>query len=218
MTRVLAVGSDVAMLVALAGGTLAKFSNEGAETFVSEIGPTDSAARDGRDSRGATTAAALGATWLGTSWVDGEDDGRALRDPVMDVIRQARPDVVLVSSAGAGGPISHSDTIFNAAYCSIIPNYSSPGGFDPASVRAPILLVDDPVSPAYQPDQYVDISGQWGQKQEALAAAGVEGDDPLRHFAETASRARGIQVQVDFAEGFKFECAWGRLRPHRVLP
>jgi hypothetical protein len=136
----------------------------------------------------------------------------------MDVIRQARPDVLLVSSVGARGAIPHSETIFHAAYCSIIPNYSSPAGLDPASVRAPILLVDDPVAPSYQPDHYVDVSAQWDQKLEALTAAGVEEDDPLRHLAETSSRARGIQVQVDFAEGFRFERAWGRLRPHQILP
>jgi LmbE family N-acetylglucosaminyl deacetylase len=218
VTRVLAVGSDVATLVAVAGGTLAKFVDGGAETFVSEIGPADGASQDGRDSRGSVTASTLGVTWLGTAWVDGHDDGRALRDPVMDVIRQAKPDVLLVSSIGTQGLVAHSETAFNAAYCSIIPNYSSPQGLDPASVRAPILLVDDPESPTYQPDQYVDISEQWAQKQEALEAAGVMEGSPLRHLAETSSRARGIQVQVDFAEAFTFERAWGRLRPHRVLP
>lgn len=218
MSRVLAVGSDVATLAALTGGTLLRFADSGVETFVFEIGPCGDAARDGRESRGSAASAALGATWLGTSWVDGEDDGRALRDPVMDVIRRARPDVLLVSSINATGSVTHLETVFNAAYCSIIPNYRSPAALEPAAVRAPILLADDPASPSYQPDQYVDISDQWGRKLDVLAAAGVTADDPLRHLAETSSRARGIQVQVEFAEGFRFELAWGRLRPHRVLP
>lgn len=216
--RVLAVASDVATLVALAGGTLVRLVDSGAETFITEIGPACDSEPPERDDRCAVAARALGATWLGTSWVDGEDDGRALRDPVMDVIRQAQPDVLLASSVGGCGSVAHAETVFNAAYCSIIPNYRSPTGLDPASVRAPILLVDDPASPSFQPDQYVDISDVWTQKLEALTAAGVSDGHPLRHLAETASRARGIQVQVPFAEGFKHELAWGRLRPHRLLP
>ena len=212
--RVLAVGSDIATLTALAGGTLVRLADGGGETFVTTIGPVG----EQRDDRAEGVADVLGATWLGTSSVDGLDDGLDLRDPVMDVIRSARPDVILVSSVGGQGPVDHAATVFNAAYCSIIPNYRSPSGLDPASVRAPVLRIDDPASPLYHPDQFVDISDVWARKLDALAAAGVGDDHPLRHLAETSSRVRGIQVQVPFAEGFRHELAWGRLRPHRLLP
>lgn len=218
MNRVLVIGSDVRSIVALVGGTLLKLADEGSETFVAEIAPISDDGGGTHDARGIATAAAIGATWLGTSWVDGEDDSHALRDPVMDVIRQARPDALIVSSVGVTGRVTHSETVFNAAYCSVIPNYRSPLGLDPATVRAPILLADDPYAPSYHPDQYVDISSLWARKVEALAAAGVRDDDQTRHLAETSSRARGIQVQVEFAEGFRFELAWGRLRPYRLLP
>lgn len=218
MTQFLVLGSDVCTIAAVAGGTLLKLADAGSETFIAEIASTMNGKSEARDARGSAMAAAAGATWLGASPVDGEDDGHGLRDPVMDVIRHASPDVVLVSSLGATGPVAHSDTAFNAAYCSIIPNYRSPSGLDPAKVRAPILLADDAYSPSYQPDQYVDISEVWERKVDLLVAAGIGDDDPIRHLAETASRARGIQVQVEFAEGFRFELVWGRLRPYRVLP
>jgi LmbE family N-acetylglucosaminyl deacetylase len=218
MSKFLVLGSDVATIFAVAGGTLLKLADAGSETFIAEIPPAANGEPEARDASGSALAAAAGATWLSSTPVDGEDDGRALRDPVMDVIRQASPDVVLVSSLGTKGSVAHSDTAFNAAYCSIIPNYRSPSGLDPAKVRAPILLADDPYSPSYQPDQYVDISELWERKVDLLIAAGISADHPTRHLAETSSRARGIQVQVDFAEGFRTELAWGRLRPYRVLP
>lgn len=136
----------------------------------------------------------------------------------MDVIRQARPDVILVSSVGGIGPVTHGENVFNAVYCAIIPNYRSPTGLDPAPVRAPLLHIDEPASVAFRPDQYVDIGETWERKIEALEAAGIGPDDPIRHLAETSSRARGIQVQVELAEAFRTEYAWGRLRAHRLLP
>jgi hypothetical protein len=40
----------------------------------------------------------------------------------------------------------------------------------------------------------------------------------LLNIAETQSRVRGLQCGVEFAEGFRREGAWGRLRPARLLP
>lgn len=218
MTCVLAVANETWALAALAGGTLAKFASH--EKFMAEVPyrPADRSPSD-RDRLGKAVAAAVGAKWLGTIALESEDDGRGVRDPVMDVIRRARPDVIIVPAAVGDERMPLAELVFNAAYCSTIPNYISPSGLEAASVRAPIFLMDSPFARDFQPDSYVDISGQWGVKVRALELCEEAGANAnIRHLAETTSRARGVQVQVEFAEAFRFERAWGRLRPYRLLP
>lgn len=218
MSRVLAFAHETSSLVALAGGTLAKYASLGGERFMAEVVYGASGSSVERDRLGETVAGVFGATWLGCVALDSEDDGRLVRDPVMDVIRRARPDVIIVPDDG-NEPKSLADLAFNAAYCSTIPNYISPTGLEAASVRAPILLMDKPFARDYQPDSYVDISEHWDAKVRALELceeAGASAD--IRHVAETSSRARGVQVQVEFAEAFRLERVWGRLRPYRLLP
>jgi LmbE family N-acetylglucosaminyl deacetylase len=213
LSRVLAIARDTGELVALAGGTLARLSGD-AEVFVAE------APRGTGDARaGQSVAAAVGAEWLGCVPFNGDDDGRALRDPVMDVIRQATPDLIIVSAPANGERMPLTEIVFNAAYCSTIPNYLSPTGLAPASVRAPIFATDQPHVASYAPDAYVDITEQWSSKLELIdlcAKNGAAGE--LQDLAEVVSRVRGIQVQVEFAEAFRIEQAWGRLRPYRLLP
>lgn len=215
MSRVLAIGRGTVELAALAGGTLAKLSGNDGALFIAEA-PTADAER--RNRAGDAVAAALGAEWLGSVTVDGDEDGRSVRDPVMDVIRRAKPDVIIVSAPDGDEWMPLSQLVFNAAYCSTIPNYLSPPGLEPASVRAPIIVMDQPRARDFAPDEYVDVTEQWPAKLELLdLCLDVAGED-LRDLAEVSSRARGIQVQVEFAEAFRIEHAWGRLRPYRILP
>jgi len=216
--RVLAIGRSTAELVALAGGTLAKLSAAGDELFVGEAPVAPAADADGRSATGEAVAAALGAEWLGSVVLEGDEDGRDVRDPVMDVIRRGRPDVILVSAPDGDEWMPLTEVVFNAAYCSTIPNYLSPTGLEPAAVRAPIVSLDRPRARDFTPDEYVDVTEQWPAKLELLELCGDAADDELRDLAEVSSRARGIQVQVEFAEAFQIERAWGRLRPYRLLP
>jgi len=219
MSRVLAFTHETSSLAALAGGTLAKFASLGGERFMAEVAYGAGGSSGERDRLGEAVAGAFGAKWLGCVALDSEDDGRPVRDPVMDVIRRARPDVIIVPAHDGSEPMSLAELVFNAAYCSTIPNYISPTGLEAASVRAPILLMDNPFARDYQPDSYVDISEHWDAKVRAVEfceEAGASAD--IRHMAETSSRARGVQVQVEFAEAFRFERVWGRLRPYRLLP
>jgi LmbE family N-acetylglucosaminyl deacetylase len=215
VTRVLAIGRSTGELVALAAGTLAKFAAANGELSLAEA---PAAASPSADAMGNAVASSLGAEWLGSVVVEGDEDGRAIRDPVMDVIRRARPDLILVTAPEAGEWMPLSELVFNAAYCSTIPNYLSPTGLDPASVRAPIVSLDRPQARDFHPDEYVDVTEQWPRKLELLDRCGDAAAEVLLDLAEVSSRARGIQVQVEFAEAFRIERAWGRLRPYRLLP
>jgi hypothetical protein len=219
VNRVLAIGRSTGELVALAGGTLARLGAGDAEVFVAEA-PRDAVDDAGQRTRiGQAVAARVRAEWLGAVPVEGDDDGRSVRDPVMDLVRHAKPDVILVSAPAAGERMPLAEVVFNAAYCSTIPNYLSPTGLAPASVRAPIFAIDQPYGAGYTPDEYVDITEQWPTKLELIDLCEENGAaEELRDVAEVVSRVRGIQVQVEFAEAFRIEQAWGRLRAHRLLP
>ena len=78
-----------------------------------------------RDRVGGAVASALGAEWLGSLQAEGDEDCRALRDPVTDALRRARPDAIIVSAPEAGEWMPLAELVFNAAYCSTIPNYLS---------------------------------------------------------------------------------------------
>lgn len=218
MSRVLAIARETGELAALAGGTLAKMSERNDELFIAEAPFASGASDDGaRDRAGAELAATVGATWLGSTSVASDHDGRPARDPLVDVIRTARPDLIVVPSPEFDGPLPLLELVFNAAYCSTIPNYISPGGLEAARTRAPMVTTDQPRSRNFQPDTYVDVTEQWPRKLEILDAAD-SGTNDLRELAETSSRMRGIQVQVEFAEAFLYKKVWGRLRPHRLFP
>jgi LmbE family N-acetylglucosaminyl deacetylase len=220
LTSVLAIARETSELAALTGGTLAKLADREGRRFIAEVRfPSPGVNSEARDRLGEGVAGAVAAEWLGSVAPEDEVDGRTLRDPVMDVIRRARPDIIIVSASDLAERLPLAELVFNAAYCSTIPNYLSPTGLEAASVRAPILMMDSPSERYYEPDSYVDISEQWPVKLGLLKLcndAGARSD--LTDLAEISSRARGVQVQVEFAEAFRFEPVWGRLRPYRVLP
>ena len=209
--RVLAIGRETPELAAFAGGTLGLLADRGDELYLAEVPAAPNGDGDGV---GPALAGALGAEWLGTLAVEGDEDCRALRDPVVDALRRARPDAILVSAPEPGEWMPLAELVFNAAYCSTIPNYVSAAGLEAASVRAQIYTLDHPHDHAALPEAYVDITERWDRKAELLERCGAEVAD----LAEVVSRARGVQVQVEFAEAFGIERAWGRLRARRWLP
>jgi LmbE family N-acetylglucosaminyl deacetylase len=213
--RVLAVGADPADLIAACGGTLAGYADNGVDVTAALVG------RPATDPGVERAFATLGArvTFAAAPRVA---DERPARDALMDVLRQARPDVIL-------GPAPRSTRarerrlatlVFGAAYCSCVPNYPSPAGVEASPVRAAILHMDPALSFASGTPQYVDIGAAWERKLAALEAlADGDGRDPdPRYVAETLARARGVQVQTEFAEAFGMEPTWGRLRTRRLLP
>jgi LmbE family N-acetylglucosaminyl deacetylase len=217
VSRVLAVGRGPADLVAFAGGTLARLAERGDAVALAAAADGQDAGVTTHDEVGAAVAEALGADWIGTAPVTSDEDGHAVRDPLMDVIRQAKPDVILAPSARAGDRLPLVELAFYAAYCSNIPNYRSPKSLESASIRAAIFGLDEPSAGDFLPDTYVDVCAHWPRKLALLELCGDAGAEILP-VAETVSRARGVQMQVEFAEAFRAKRVWGRLRPYPLLP
>jgi LmbE family N-acetylglucosaminyl deacetylase len=154
-------------------------------------------------------------------------DERMHRDLVMDFIRAAAPDLIITLAPVCAHPDHRitSRLVFNASYCSTIPNYPSPSGLPPYAVRAPIFYCDTVAGVDFHPEEYVDIVEVWDIKRKMIEChrSQVERMEGYRGvglpaMAETLSRLRGIQCGVEFAEAFRKENAWGRVRPGRLLP
>jgi LmbE family N-acetylglucosaminyl deacetylase len=212
--RVLAVGADPADLVAACGGTLAGYADNGVDVTVALVG------HPAVDPGVEKAFAVLGAR-VTVADVARVADERPARDALMDVLRQARPDVILGPAPQSTRAVERrlAALVFGAAYCSCVPNYPSLAGVDASPVRAAILHMDPALRFASGTPQYVDVGPMWDRKVAALDGlpAGVRDRAP-RYVAETLSRARGVQVQTEFAEAFGMEPTWGRMRTRRLLP
>jgi len=221
--RLLAIGVTPWDIIAYCGGTLALCAAAGDEVTIAPL----AGHRRGRGYAGAAQAAAdaVGARldYAGTTSLQ---DCRAARDELMDIIREANPDVMVSSSPNArsAGERAAAELIFNAAYGACVPNYPSPSGRDAVAVRAPILHMDSVALTDEDGLSFVDIGEAWPRKDDALGAFGSpDGDLPeeARHArwrGEVLSRARGVQVQTAWAEAFGQAQVWGRLTTRRLLP
>lgn len=217
--RVLAIGANPWDVIAYCGGTLARYAQRGDVVTVAPL-------LDASSGAGEAAAELLGAAYV-TDVLSGTtlDDVRTSRDEVMDVIRAADPEVIVASSPSSACAAERqvARLVFHAAYCACVPNYPSPRGLDAATTRAPILNMDAVGAMLDDAPTYVDIGSTWEAKARALALFAVaegrpSGAGAAAERAEIVSRARGIQTQVEFAEAFAVEPAWGRLRTRRLVP
>jgi LmbE family N-acetylglucosaminyl deacetylase len=233
--RVLAVGAHPDDLELLCAGTLARWVREGHEVYMAHLTSGDKGGRQSREElariRGDeanASAAVIGATALGTEWGDLEVyESRPFRDRVMDFIRQARPDLIVTHAPNDYHPDHRvaSTLVFDAAYCSTIPNYPSPAGLEPHAVRAPIWYMDTVAGIGFAPQEYVDVTDTIEIKQRMLSCHQSQlqwmssyRHSDVRYLVEWVARWRGLQCQVPYAEGFRREDAWGRLRTVRTFP
>jgi len=233
--RILAIGAHPDDVELLSGGTLSLCASRGDDVYMAHLtvgdkggsqDPKELAAT--RRAEAAAAAAIIGATPLFGFTGDLElYDQREFRDLIGDFIRTARPDLIIAPAPNC----YHTDhriasrLVFDAAYSATLPNYPSPAGMQPHPVRAPIYYMDTVGGIDFTPEEFVDITPAWDAKQRMLEChtsqirwlKGFRGSD-LVAMAETLSRARGIQVGVRMAEGFRLEKVYGRIRPSRLLP
>lgn len=218
--RVAAVGLTPADLAVSCGGTLARYADDGHEVSAIVL-------RDGPELADTTGRARLDELIKGLGLSHGETlgveqgataDDRSQRDALADELRASAPDVIfapghhaLISEARALAAL-----VFGAAYCACVPNYRTPAGRDAVATRAQIMHGDPVLRFDSGNPEYVDIGAVWERKLAALRA--VASPDHAVATAEICARARGIQVQLEFAEAFGREPAWGRLRTFRLLP
>jgi LmbE family N-acetylglucosaminyl deacetylase len=233
--RVLAVGAHPDDLVILCAGTLARYAADGHAVAMVDVTRGDRgsfvhtaeeiAAIRARESRAA--AEVIGAEYVGLGLSDGEvfSQDRRQREMVIDLIRSARPDVI-ISHSPNDYMADHNETarlVFDASFLASLPLLVTS---HPAHDQVPPLYqMDTLAGVGFQPAEYVDISATIGDKIRMLEAhqsqltwlRDHDGVDIVEQVRTTA-RFRGNQCGVACAEGFVPVLTWLRGRPYRVLP
>lgn len=232
--NVLAIGAHPDDVEIFCGGTMARLAAEGHTTFICPLTdgsggatnvPPEEMARI-RKKEAAAAAAVLGATplWVGVpdgTLIDNEEN----RLKVIDVIRQARPDVIIGHTPDDYHPdhIGAAQLVFAAGFLASIPNIRTSHDNWPA---VPTLYRMDTLGGLeFRPDQFVDITAFMEQKTESIRAHASQLTWLMEHdnidvIEETTAvnRYRGLQCQTKYAEGFSAVLTYGRFGPARKLP
>lgn len=233
--RVLAVAAHPDDLEQLCAGTLARYVAEGHEVTMVHVSRGDRgsfvhtmeeiAAIREDEARGA--ADVVGAKHVSMGLSDGEVNSADPRqkDAAIDVIRAARPDVLITHHPHDYMP-DHVETgkLFEeASFVATLPLYETREA--PHDLVPAVFYMDTLAGIRFSPTEYVDITSTIDAK---LAALGVhrsqlewlrdhDGVDVIEQ-TRIVSAFRGFQAGVAYAEGFIPSLRWLRPRTTRLLP
>jgi N-acetylglucosamine malate deacetylase 1 len=232
--RVLAVGAHPDDLEFWCGGTLALYAARGDQVVMCvctngnkgsyDTPPAELAATRLAEAR--ASAELLGAECILLGLPDGgvlhTEEQRAL---LADAVRQAAPDVILTHPPNdyMSDHVNTSLNVWDASFWATVPLF--PTRHD-AIGRLPALYYADAVMGVESnPTDYVDVTDVWDTKVKMLLCHESQRRWLAEHdnidYVDTMSvvaRFRGIQCGVRYAEAFRAERAWPRLRPARLLP
>ncbi len=231
--RILAVGAHPDDLEILCGGTLAKYANKGHKIFMAHLCNGDMGGKnitpeelaEIRDKEAKKSASLIGAEVLGP--IAGDLDlynTKEMRIEVVDIIRYAKPDIIITHSPEDYMP-DHTITgqlVFEAAFTATLPNYKTK--YPAHELITPIYYMDTVVGLKFQPTHYVDITDFFEIKKKMLLChesqykwiKGHHLSDPI-NLIETMSKFRGLQCGVLYAEAFRIENVWGRVKPIELI-
>ena len=232
--RILAVGAHPDDIEILCGGTLAKYSKNGHKVFMAflcsgclggkDIKPEELAQIRAREA--ANSAKIIGAGSLGP--IAGDLDlypTREMRTKVVDIIRQAKPDLIITHSTEDYMPdhVITGQIVFDAAFTATLPLY---GTSYPAHEKiTPIYQMDTVTGMRFDPEVYVDITDFYETKKKMFLShesqykwiQGHHQSDPS-NLIERMAGFRGLQCGVVYAEAFRKVKVWGRVFPDNLLP
>ena len=222
--KILVIGHDLGTTLFSMGGSISAFRKKGDEIKVLSIIDNNVSDKVQLSMSYEETAEILGVDHDCLFTQGPITDRSDLRNVLMDKIREFDPELLIVPS-----PDSHDvndrnlhSVAFGSSYSACVPNYPSINGFQATKVRCPILRMDFGDVGMNKSLQYVDISDHWEQKKRAIeslfSAPTNQSVGRLMVEAEIVARARGVQVQREFAEAFEIENVWGRLSVTRLLP
>ncbi|MCZ7545519.1 MAG: hypothetical protein M5R40_19235 [Anaerolineae bacterium] len=137
----------------------------------------------------------------------------------------AKPDVILTHDPHDYHPDHRavSRLLFDASFLSGVPHVETAHAAHPG---VPALYYYDVLTGVgFNPTEYVDIGETFKLKHKMLSChesqigwlMDHDGIDVL-DLMTVMARSRGVQCGVAYAEGFRPEMGWGRVRPYRVLP
>ncbi len=232
--RILAVGAHPDDLELLCGGTLAKYADKGHTVIMAHlcsgnrggvnIEPAELAQTRGAEARAA--AKLISAKVLGP--IAGDLDlypTEQMRIETVDLIRQAKPDVIFTHSPNDYMPdhVVTSQLVFDASFTSTVPLYKTRLAAHEAFI--PVLYMDTVAGVGFEPSDYVDVSDYIETKKQMFLChqsqiQWLEGHHKVEptDMLETVAKFRGFQCGVTYAEAFRKLNVWGRLRAERLLP
>jgi LmbE family N-acetylglucosaminyl deacetylase len=233
--RVLAVGAHPDDLEILCGGTIARYVEEGHEVVMCHATKGDRGSFEysseeitrirGEEARRAAEIA--GAEYVSLELSDGEVNAAdpAQRRLVVDLVRDARPDVIITHSQGdyMADHNEISRLVFDTSFFSSLPLFET--GKPAHPVVAPIYFMETVTGLGFTPTEFVDVTGTIDKKVRMLEAHesqlrwlrdhdGVDIVETMR----TATAHRGFQCGVRYAEGFAPCLTWLRGTTKRLLP
>jgi N-acetylglucosamine malate deacetylase 1 len=233
--RVLAVGAHPDDLEILAGGTLARYVDEGHETIMSHVTNGDLGSfvhqradlADLRTDESRASAAVAGAEYLSLGISDGEVNAASAdqRRMMVNLIREAGPDVVL-THAPNDYHTDHNETsklVFDTSFLATVPLLETEKPHHPTV--PPLIYMDTVAGLRFEPSEFVDITG-WIEKKVSMLAehrtqlewlrdrAGIDVLEDVR----TVARFRGLQCGVRYAEAFRTCNVYLRSTTRRLLP
>jgi len=231
---VLAVGAHPDDIEILCGGTLAKYAKQGAK--VSMAVATDGAAghmvippkelAEIRHSEAENSAKVIGADfyWLGYGDEMIFEDLKT-RMVFVELIRKAKPDLIITHNPGDYHPDHKavSRLVFDASFTSGLKNIETESPYHPGV--QPLVYLDSVNGANFIPTEFVDVSETFEVKRQMLQCFESQvkwlrdhDNVDFLYMVEVATRARGYQCGVEFAEAFGSENVWPRSRPYRLLP
>lgn len=233
--RVLAVGAHPDDLEILCGGTLARYVEEGHEVVMCHATKGDRGSFEYsseeiariREEEARRAAGIAGARHVSLELSDGEVNAAdpAHRRLVVDLVRDAQPDVIITHSPG-DYMVDHNEIsrlVFDASFLSSLPLLET--GKPAHPVVAPIYFMETVTGLGFTPTEFVDVTRTIETKVRMLEAH----ESQLRWLREhdgvdivenmrTATAHRGFQCGVRYAEGFAACVTWLRGTTKRLLP
>ena len=232
--RVLAVGAHPDDLELLCGGTLAKYAKQGHTVIMAvftngNVGHPDIDLPEMARIRKAEFEEAASIIGAETIWADVDDELSVVDLPsrllMVDIFRQARPDIVLTHS-DKDYHVDHRNTsqlVFEAAPVACVHNIKREL---PQLDKQPLLYHFDTLGAiGFIPTEYVDIT-ETIETKKAMFHCHKSQDEWMRiatgfdmtDVIESVAKVRGYASGVKYAEGFTRVDAWYRGTTVRVLP
>ena len=233
--RVLAIGAHPDDLEILCGGTLARFVQEGHEVVMchatrgdrgSFVHSSEEIARiRGVEARAAAVVCGAEYATLGFSDCEINAADPSQQRAVVDLVREARPDLILTHSQGdyMGDHNEIARLVFECSFYATLPLFETAKPHH--SSVTPIYQIETIMGVGFQPTEFVDITATIDTKVAMLEAhesqltwlRDHDGVDIVEQM-KTTSRFRGQQCGVAYAEGFAQCLTWLRGTTRRLLP
>ena len=233
--RVLAVGAHPDDLEILCGGTLARYVRNGHEVVMcsatkgdrgSYVHTSEEVARS-RLAEARRAAEICGAEHVTLGLRDcevnaGDMEQRLL---VVDLVREARPDVIITHSQG-DYMVDHNDIsrlVFDSSFLASIPLLGTGKPHHPQV--PPIYFMETITGLGFNPTEFVDVTETIDVKVKMLEAHESQltwlkdhDDVDIVENMRIATAYRGFQAGVKYAEGFTPCLTWLRGTTKRLLP